>query len=601
MGINLRFNDLMNTVLAAGERSGLGAVTLWRQCVDMLAQHDRPDRAGLPEEDRAALLKRLEGLRSALTETQRMASVVELGSRLRSPTLVTFFAQDRASISAAAMARAQLPDAVWPDLMSRLTPTARGVLRARRGLGPETLRALEAFGSADLVLTTDVEHIVEMDLTAEMMVQPGVHSIAEARAERPTRAPLIDAEPAIVTPLVPADQIRNLVDRIERFTSSRRPFESSPDEAGDAEEAASFASPDTVAPIEVVRSFTFETDVSGTIIWVGEGPRAALIGLSLGETAPEGGSGPDGHVAGAFARRSGFQNARYTIVGGTMAGEWRMSAIPFFEPRSGRFQGFRGQARRPHMHEVAPAPSNSQGVLAGLSPDSLRQLVHELRTPLNAILGFAEIIEQQLFGPADESYRSMAGKIAVDARHLLAAFDDLDLAARVSRGEEGSEPRPVDPSLLVAQVAARFRGEAQSSARMIDIVSAPDLPDVRIDPVQGERMVQHLLRTLISVAPAEEPITGTCWFSSSAARDRVVLAIDRPSSLAGMEEAQLLDPGYLPDGEWADGPLLGLGFSLRLIRSLATGSGGSLAIDANRFLLAMPAVVGSQGDEVGQA
>lgn len=525
-----------------------------------------------------------------------MASVVELGSRLRSPALVTFFAQDRASISAAAMARAQLPDALWPDLMSRLTPTARGVLRARRGLGPETLRALEAFGPADLVLTTDVQHIFEMNLTVEMMTQPGVHSLAEVRAER--RVPLIDAELATVTPLVPADQIRNLVDRIERFTSTRRPFESSPDEA---EEVPSLASPDIAAPIQAVRSFTFETDVSGTVIWVGEGPRAALIGLSLGETAPEGGSGPDGHVAGAFARRSGFQNARYTIVGGTMAGEWRMSAIPFFEPRSGRFQGFRGQARHPHIHEVAPAPSNPQGVLAGLSPDSLRQLVHELRTPLNAILGFAEIIEQQLFGPADESYRDMAGKIAVDARHLLAAFDDLDLAARVSRGEGGSEPRPVDPSLLVAQVAARFRGETQSNARVIDIVSAPDLPDVRIDPVQGERMVQHLLRTLISVAPAEEPITGTCWFSTGAARDRVVLAIDRPSSLAGMEEAQLLDPGYLPDGEWADGPLLGLGFSLRLIRSLAAGSGGSLEIDANRFLLAMPAVVGSQGDEVGQA
>lgn len=597
----LRFNDLMNTVLAAGERSGLGAVTLWRQCIDMLAQHDRPDREGLPREGRVALLERLEGLRPALTETQRMASVVELGSRLRSPVLVEFFAKDRASISAAAMARAQLPDAVWAEVMPRLTPTARGVLRARRGLGPETLRALDRLSPTDLVLTTDVEHEAEMDLTPEMIVQPGVHSIAAARAERPARTPETDTQSATVTPLVPADQIRNLVDRIAHFTSNRRPFESSPDEADDAEEVVPFASPDTPAPIQAMRSFTFETDVSGTIIWVGEGPRAALIGLSLGETAPEGGSGPDGHVAGAFTRRSGFQNARYTIVGGTMAGEWRMSAIPFFEPRSGRFQGFRGQARRPHMHEVAPPPSTQQGVLAGLSPDSLRQLVHELRTPLNAILGFAEIIEQQLFGPASEAYRDMASKIAVDARHLLAAFDDLDLAARVSRGEGGSELRPVDPSLLVAQVAARFRGEAQSSARVIDIVSAPNLPDVRIDPVQGERMVQHLLRTLISVAPSEEPITGSCWFVPGATRDNVVLAVDRPSTLKGMEEAQLLDPGYLPDGEWADGPLLGLGFSLRLIRSLATGSGGSLEIEANRFLLAMPAVTGNQDGEAGQA
>src|SRR3546814_9760236 len=38
-GILVRFNDLMQTVLAAEGRSGLGAVTLWRQCVDLLAQN----------------------------------------------------------------------------------------------------------------------------------------------------------------------------------------------------------------------------------------------------------------------------------------------------------------------------------------------------------------------------------------------------------------------------------------------------------------------------------------------------------------------------------------------------------------------------------
>lgn len=599
MGTTVRFNDLTHTVLAAGERSGQGAVTLWRQCVDMLAQHDRADRPGMADPDRAALLERLDGLRPLLTETQRMASVVELGSRLRSPALIRFFAQDRPSISAAAMARAELPDAAWPALIPQLTPTARGVLRARSPMGPATQQALDAFGSTDLVLTTDVPHDAEMALTSAMIAAPGfhsvgVHSIDEARSERSVRPVAQEMAPTMITPLVPPDQIRNLVDRIERFTSNRRP----PEPEGIATPPDDAIGMDGRPP----RAFTFETDSAGMIAWVGEGPRAALIGLSLGEAAPEGGSGPDGYAAGAFARRSGFRNARYSIVGGVMAGEWRMSAIPFFDPLSGRFLGFRGQARRPHFHEVAtPAVVAEPGVIAGLSPDSLRQLVHELRTPLNAILGFAEIIEQQLFGPAGDAYREMAGKIVIDARHLLVAFDDLDLAARVSRGEASSEPRAVDPSLLVAQVAARFRGEGTFDRRTIDIVSTGDLPDIRIDPVQGERMVQHLLRTLISVAPDGEPITGTCWLAEGTGGRHVVLAIDRPTSLEGMEESQLLDPGYMPDGEWADGPLLGLGFSLRLIRSLAAGCGGRLDIDANRFLLAMPAMAGGREGEAEQA
>ncbi|WP_137709744.1 sensor histidine kinase [Sphingobium sp. RSMS] len=563
----------MQTVLAAEGRSGIGAVTLWRQCVDLLAQNDRHDRSIMSDAERAALLERLTGLLPKLSETQRIATVVELGGRLRSPTLVEFFANDRPAIVAAAMSRARLSDAAWVEMLPRLTPTARGVLRSRRDLGPATLQGLEAFGATDLVLTSDVAVEQEDMLLTEAMIVP-----ADPKIDQPQAEPVEEAEED-------RSQIRNLVDRIARFTSARR--------AGDADEAPQ--RPAITGP----RAFAFETDASGTIVWIDQGPRAALIGLALNETALEGGSGPDGHVAGAFMRRSGFQNGRYTIVGGTMAGEWRLSATPFFDPRSGRFQGYRGQARRPYLHEVAAEPRVEPVSIAGLSADSIRQLVHELRTPLNAILGFAEIIEQELFGPAGPEYRDMAGKIAVDARHLLTAFDDLDLAARVSGGEGGNEaPRAVDPALLVTQVSARFREQGDSA--QIDIAMARGLPMVRIDPVQGERMIQHLLRTLISVAPAGEALTGACWYQPDGAEGRVVLAIDRPSTLAGMEEDRLLDPGYMPDGNWADGPLLGLGFSLRLIRSLATGCGGALDIEPGRFLLAVPAMAETE-DAVGSA
>ena len=327
-GNRVRFNDLMQTVLAAENRSGLGAVTLWRQCVDLLAQNDRADRGTLPDDERAALLDRLAALQSQLSETQRIATVVELGGRLRSPALVEFFANDRPAIAAAAMSRARLPDDAWIALLPRLTPTARGVLRGRRDLGAGTQQALEAFGAADLVLTSDLtvepgERADDMLLTPAMMAPaeqlPPSADVEEAAVEEPADEPADDVP-------VGDDQIRNLVDRIERFTSARRV-------------------PDVVVPradtgqAEVVNAFAFETDATGMIIWVDQGPRAALIGLSLGEVAVAGASGPDGSVAGAFMRRSGFQNGRYTVVGGAMAGEWRLSATPFFDPRSGRCQG----------------------------------------------------------------------------------------------------------------------------------------------------------------------------------------------------------------------------------------------------------------------
>ena len=578
-GNRVRFNDLMQTVLAAENRSGLGAVTLWRQCVDLLAQNDRADRGTLPDDERAALLDRLAALQSQLSETQRIATVVELGGRLRSPALVEFFANDRPAIAAAAMSRARLPDDAWIALLPRLTPTARGVLRGRRDLGVGTQQALEAFGAADLVLTSDLAVEPDDMLLTPAMMAPAEQTPPLAEAEEaPIEEPVDEAADDVP---VGDDQIRNLVDRIERFTSARRV-------------------PDVVVPradtgqAEAVNAFAFETDATGMIIWVDQGPRAALVGLSLGEVAVTGASGPDGSVAGAFMRRSGFQNGRYTVVGGAMAGEWRLSATPFFDPRSGRFQGYRGQARRPYLHEVAAPPQAEPVSVAGLSADSLRQLVHELRTPLNAILGFADIIEQELFGPSGPEYREMAGKIALDARHLLAAFDDLDLAARVSRGEGAEAPSAVDPALLIAQVSARFREQGEGNGAQIDINLARALPMVRIDPVQGERMVQHLMRTVVSVAAPGEALSGACWFQPDGGHGCVMLAVDRPASLDGMEDERLLDPGYTADGDWADGPLLGLGFSLRLIRSLAAGCGGALQIEADRFLLSMPAITSAE-------
>jgi hypothetical protein len=58
-----------------------------------------------------------------------------------------------------------------------------------------------------------------------------------------------------------------------------------------------------------------------------------------------------------------------------------------------------------------------------------------------------------------------------------------------------------------------------------------------------------------------------------------------------MEETDMFDPGYGPDGEWPDAPLLGIGFSLRLVRNLAKSGNGNFVIEDDRFALVLPAMV----------
>lgn len=560
----MRFNDLTQTVLAVEERTGGAAASLWRQCVDILAQHDQPGKAVLRQEDRAALVARLRDLRGQLSEAQRIASVVELGSRLRSPALIEFFAGDRPSVCAAAIARARLPDALWPVLLPRLGPTARGVLRGRRDIGPETRRALAAFGASDLVLGADPA--ISVREAAARASEPQADG---ARATGAGEVPDMGGE---------RSQIRQLVEKIERFTSTGRIRQGVPSAPQENEQP-------------VLDSFPFETDADGAMIWVGEACRPALVGISIAQPALPGETGPDGHVAGAFARRSSFQHGRLHIGEGLYEGEWRLSAVPFFDPASGRFQGFRGQARRPLMHEtphpVRPIvePDNRPSL------DSMRQVVHELRTPLNAILGFAEIIEQQLFGPAGVHYREMAANILSDARRLLTAFDEIDLAARASAASvpTGSPSRsePVDLVLLADRLTQLYEDQHDGKARL-RISASANLPQAQAEPAQCERMIQHLVRTLVSLAGDDEVVQGAIWLQPDGAGGRLIVGFDRPARLRGLEENEMLDPGYGNDGDWPDAPLLGLGFSLRLVRSLAQAQGGTLRIENERLLLELP-------------
>lgn len=581
----MRFNDLTQTILAVEDRTGNAAASLWRQCVDMLAQHDQAGKMMLAQEDRAALVARLNDLRTELTEAQRIASVVELGSRLRSPALVEFFATDRPAVCVAALARARLPDAMWPVLLSRLGPTARGVLRGRRDMGPETRRALDAFGPTDLVLGDDgATAVVSNDIGAADVMDMGQELLLDSPQQ---------AEPEGEGG---RSQIRQLVERIERFTSSGRlrgigtPAEA---ELRVDEQAA-------------LRTFPFETDSEGTLIWVGDASRPALVGLSIAQIALPGETGPDGHVAGAFARRSSFQHGRLFIGEGLYEGEWRLSAVPFFDPASGRFQGYRGQARRPLVHEIPHKSMGSAPAAAAVqqpSLDSVRQLIHELRTPLNAILGFAEIIEQQLFGPAGVHYREMAGNILSDARRLLAAFEEIDAAARAaaahdSEGSAAAERSAVDVGALVDTATALFENEGATRLR---IAASADLPRAYIEPVQAERMIQHLVRTLMPLTQGDEPVQGALWFQPDGAGGRLVLGFDRPARLKGLDEHELLDPGYGSDGDWPDAPLLGLGFSMRLVRSLAQAQDCALRIEAQRILLEMPVARGDALADVGPA
>ncbi|WP_294277332.1 hypothetical protein [uncultured Sphingomonas sp.] len=589
----MRFDDSLATILSADTATPFGAQTAWRQLVDLMS------RGRVPAD--APMLARLDMLRPSVPVEVRAASARMLAMAHPPVELVSFFTEDEHEVAASLLRMTRLSDAEWLALLPRLSPRTRSVLRHRRDLSDAVVRGLDSFGRVDFVLSHDPEPEASMEQVepiapepvAEARPAPVVIASAEASAaEPPPLSILLDPLPMqAATPFValsqvarglpfmaealrhapppaapPRYEIADLVARIDAFNQRR--------------EEVTGATHSDAGPAH----FDFDTDPTGMILGVDGVTRGPLVGVSIAETAMQGLAQFDGVAMGAFRRRSPFRDARLEIGGSSAAaGSWRVSAMPWFDPVSGQYKGYRGNGRRPRRDEMANV---TEATVGDSSPsDSLRQLVHELRTPANAVAGFAELIESELLGPVAPVYRDRASAIRSMAADLLASVEDLDTAARIEGHVLELRPSVVPLAPLIQRVLAELSPLAELRRAEIRF----DAPATSIAALADDRAAERLLTRLFSVL-LSNCVVGE-RLSASLAEDQgmAALRVDRPLALTVETEAALLSEAG--DEEQREGaPLLGTGFSLRLIDKLGAEMGGGLSIGLHRVVLALPLV-----------
>lgn len=531
----MRFDDRLATALGQTADGVAARQAVWRQLVDLLAQSDDGH-----SELRALAFDRLREWRREIAPIARQNAAMSLIGQSIAPDMIAFFAEDSTAVYAPLLARAELPGKVWRRLIPTLSPVARALLRHRRDLPNGALRALEAFGQADLVI--------------EGPASPA--------------APLAPEAALAQSDSYSAPDIRELRARIEAFR--------------ERQSHAEIAAPTT---------FNFETGADGVIRWCDAAASGAIIGLSIADAAPGQAHGVDGQASGAFRRRAPFSNARLTVArSGSAGGAWSITGVPVFDDASGRFTGYRGTARRPKLGERV----DTAGLLgSALSGDSLRQLAHEVRTPLNAIAGFAEMIERQMLGPAPRSYRDRAIAIIEEAHRLQTVLDDLDEAAQLDAGTARLVTEDVDCALLLARVTAALGPLAVDKGVALALSIAPDCSPVTIDPGAAERMATRLVSAAIGLARTGERIAIELA-PGNAANPEVWLAVGRPALLVAEDEAALFDASEVAESDDASAPLLGLGFTLRMVRGVAESCGGSFEIAPDRFRVRLPVAAASR-------
>lgn len=567
--IRLRFDDSLKTVLAADASTPFGAQAAFRQIADLAAR-------GRIEET-PELLARLRELRERVPAPVRAAAARALALATPSAGLVAVFAEDDQAVAAPVLRTARLDDANWCALLPSLGPTGRAVLRHRSDLTEAVTRALESFGPADFALGYATAEVEAVEAEAVEIVESAPAEVLEEHpivtsAPPPQPVPLaavLGGEPA----KAPGGgfQIAALVDRIAAF---RQLHGEHPVVVPGASE------PEAPEPVAATERFGFETDASGVIRWVDAAPRAAVIGIGFLTPGGDGRPHVDGVASGAFRHRTAFNDARLSIAGrSALAGDWRISGVPMFDPASGRFVGFRGAARRPRVDEGAIGRRADNGGVEGL-----RRLVHELRSPTNAIAGFSELIETAMLGPVPDVYRERAAAIRAQAADLVGAIEDLELAARI----EGDALDLHEGAVALAPLLARTLDELAPLTRLrgctVDLAPVSPTLALACDERIAERLVGRLVAALIASAADGERL-------AIEVRDEganVAIDITRPLALATIPDTALLTLDAEREVEMPGAPLLGTGFAIRLARNLASELGGALIIDADRLTLCLP-------------
>ena len=320
----------------------------------------------------------------------------------------------------------------------------------------------------------------------------------------------------------------------------------------------------------------FRTDAEGSVVWA-DGPVQSLLWGHAPFTAePDAPARCDFGTLRAVRSRTPIREGRIDLEGAeAIRGAWRVDAIPLFADRGGRFTGYLGRLRRPGTE--APSPASE-------STDRLRQLLHELRTPVNAIQGFAELIQQQIFGPTPHEYRSLAASIAADAARILGGFDDIDRMVKLETGHLAPEAGTADIGAVFDRLMDQLEHVVASREVRLRVERSPGALATTIDELELERMVWRVLTVIASAAQPGERFR----FILAAENGGYVLSLPLPAALAARTDEELFAPDSNTAGAFPATAMLGSGFTLRLAAAEARGAGGSLRRDGGRLILFLP-------------
>jgi signal transduction histidine kinase len=126
----------------------------------------------------------------------------------------------------------------------------------------------------------------------------------------------------------------------------------------------------------------------------------------------------------------------------------------------------------------------------------LANMSHELRTPLNAVLGYAELIQDGIYGEVPEKIHGVLERVQQNGRHLLGLINDVLDLSKIEAGQLSLSPAEYSLRELVLDVVSATEALAAEKKLALEVEVAADLPHGQGD----ERRLTQVLMNLVGNA-----------------------------------------------------------------------------------------------------
>ncbi|HNP72194.1 MAG TPA: histidine kinase N-terminal 7TM domain-containing protein [Kouleothrix sp.] len=216
----------------------------------------------------------------------------------------------------------------------------------------------------------------------------------------------------------------------------------------------------------------------------------------------------------------------------------------------------------------------------------LATVSHELRTPLTSIIGYADMLDQGVFGPLPERTFEPLSHIRRSGQMLLQLINDILDFSKLEAGHFSIDLYPVDVASVIASVVGALQPQIRARALVLELQLERDLPLVRANSSRLEQIVTNVLANAVKFTER-----GTIRVAAEERGGRLVLSVqDTGIGIAPEQLQRIFQPFHQVDNQLTrrfGGTGLGLAISQRMLELMhgtihvvsAPGHGSTFTIE----------------------